>query len=345
MNSEIVLRQLKDDLTGKDAYRGITLTYAWLANQFGHFALGFIPAMLLCESLRGEIISNAPIFSAFMISVFWILFEMVNFLGPLLLQTKPKKVFPFFKPKNKYTFAPRWVNLGLDTFTDICFFCIGAFTYSLLVKYSNFNLILIIGFLAIIIKPCNYWFKTRLYQLNARYPFQFRLSQWNFKMESSEKEKVIDFIKSKEKKHLLIFGSFRSGKTSLSVGICNELSIKHKTCFYTNAMKLYGEFYSQTKSPSKNLWHWKEADYMIIDDINPGCPIDEEIVTANQFLKYIDRGKEIDVENRSQLKNKSVIWVLGNGAESIKGSWKKMLIEIGVDKQNISVIELSESFC
>ena len=39
-----ILKQLKDDAIGKDAHRGITLTYAWMANQFGHISLGFIPS-------------------------------------------------------------------------------------------------------------------------------------------------------------------------------------------------------------------------------------------------------------------------------------------------------------
>ncbi len=30
-----VLHQLKKDFIGKDSYRGVTLTYSWLANQFG----------------------------------------------------------------------------------------------------------------------------------------------------------------------------------------------------------------------------------------------------------------------------------------------------------------------
>lgn len=36
-----IRNQLKADLIGKDSYRGVTLTYSWLANQFGHFSLGY----------------------------------------------------------------------------------------------------------------------------------------------------------------------------------------------------------------------------------------------------------------------------------------------------------------
>ncbi len=47
ISSKHVLKQLKDDLIGKDSYRGVTLTYTWLANQFGHFSLGFIPTCFI----------------------------------------------------------------------------------------------------------------------------------------------------------------------------------------------------------------------------------------------------------------------------------------------------------
>jgi hypothetical protein len=40
IQAKYILQQLNFDLIGKDSYRGITLTYAWMANQFGHIALG-----------------------------------------------------------------------------------------------------------------------------------------------------------------------------------------------------------------------------------------------------------------------------------------------------------------
>ena len=48
----LIINQLKLDLIGKDSHRGVTLTYSWLANQFGHFSLGFIPTYLLCLGLK-----------------------------------------------------------------------------------------------------------------------------------------------------------------------------------------------------------------------------------------------------------------------------------------------------
>ena len=52
ISAKNILLQLKADLIGKDSYRGVTLTYSWLANQFGHFSLGFIPATILFFRLK-----------------------------------------------------------------------------------------------------------------------------------------------------------------------------------------------------------------------------------------------------------------------------------------------------
>lgn len=75
-----ILQQLKADLIGKDSYRGITLTYAWLANQFSHIALGFIPSFLLFFFFNFD-----AILASIYVSLFWLGFEILNFLVPLLL--------------------------------------------------------------------------------------------------------------------------------------------------------------------------------------------------------------------------------------------------------------------
>src|ERR1039458_9882326 len=89
MNSSItrrdILRQLKADLIGKDSYRGVTLTYTWLANQFGHISLGFIPTFILFIFLSRYYGNDIASFRAsVIISITWLIFETFNFLGPLL---------------------------------------------------------------------------------------------------------------------------------------------------------------------------------------------------------------------------------------------------------------------
>ena len=89
-----IRNQLKADLIGKDSYRGVTLTYTWLANQFGHISLGFIPTFILYIILSKYYDNvDASFWAAVFISAAWFIFETFNFLGPLLLSKPLKKKY------------------------------------------------------------------------------------------------------------------------------------------------------------------------------------------------------------------------------------------------------------
>jgi hypothetical protein len=116
IQAKYILQQLNFDLIGKDSYRGITLTYAWLANQFGHIALGFIPTILIYQLLKPYISSERlNLYTGIGVSLFWLLFETYNSLWPILKNT------------DVYVFNPDLSNVGFDTATDVCFFALGAF--------------------------------------------------------------------------------------------------------------------------------------------------------------------------------------------------------------------------
>ncbi|WP_397445259.1 hypothetical protein [Polaribacter sp. R77954] len=324
--------QLKADLIGKDSHRGITLTYAWMANQFGHISLGFIPSFLVCYLTKWNAVTSAII-----VSFFWLGFEILNFLVPLMYK------------KSKYAFKPKWLNITFDTFTDICFFALGAFLFSLVfTKNVNKTVIIILSLLGFyLIFASRYWFLTKMYQLNAKYPFQFRLSQWNLKI-SPQNINIIKTYKKSQKKegnHLLIYGDFGSGKTSLGVGILNELSIKNNSCLYKNGIKMFNAFFDEHQLGKDEIWNWRTADFLLIDDINPSKPIQEELITPKKMLSFIDMYQPIHKNNRNTIKEKNIIWILGSKIKSSHSndSWKDLLLEIGIAENKISTINLSDS--
>jgi hypothetical protein len=346
-----ILRQLKDDLIGKDSYRGISLTYSWLANQFGHFTLGFIPTLITYSILKKcSSVHNPAFWAALIISVLWLLFELYNFLGPLLSK-KISRSNLLFVPGNKYVFQPAWGNVAFDTFTDLCYFWMGAFTASLYFKCSCTVMVILITLFVILIYPAYYWYLTKMYLQAAQYPFQFRLSQWEGQILPGDKKNVLEFLRKKETgRHLLIFGSRKSGKTSLSVGIGTEMSIKHKTCLYTTAMKLFSMFAEKDEVLLTNkgsLWTWRNSSLLVIDDINPGDPIKRDLVTPDIFLQFIDTTFDPSIlpnnKNREILRSKNVIWVLGNKDDEITllyNKWQHLLKEIGVKSENIFSVNL-----
>jgi len=338
-----ILKQLKADLIGKDSYRGVTLTYAWLANQFGHISLGFIPTFLVYYFIKIAVLK-----SALYVSLFWFLFELYNFLGPLLIKRKLNSDVLSPHNKSNYIFKPKWLNIAFDTFTDVCFFMLGSFLFAFCILEFNDNVtIIMVVILAIYLAfATRYWYVTKMYQFYARFPFQFRLSQWNFIINPIDKLKIDNFLSAKNNgNHLLIFGSLGAGKTSLGVGILNELSITNKSCLYVNAIKMYNYFFKDEDDVLKTqeIWNWKTVDFLMIDDINPSEPIQDELISPTKLLSFIDTLKLENKKNREILRNKSIIWVLGSKQsfnESHKDEWREMLLKIGIEAHKIAAIHL-----
>jgi len=161
-----VFAQLRTDLTGKDSHRGVTLSYTWLANQFGHFSLGFIPTILLvyCFGHRPQTGSTA-VWAAAHVSLFWTLFEILNFLGPLLME------------RSRKAFAPAWRNIAFDTLTDILFFCLGASIAASLRSVSTEPCCVAIALGLLLLPISYYWYVTKMYQQRGGLPKQLRLGQ------------------------------------------------------------------------------------------------------------------------------------------------------------------------
>lgn len=339
-----IFDQLKADLIGKDSYRGVTLTYTWLANQFGHFSLGFIPALFVYSILLKLNTKNPSIKAALYISILWLLFELYNFLAPLILKNISRSNLFFIKGKKKYKFIPAWGNIAFDTFTDLSFFWLGAFSTCFFISQSKFSLIIIFILILILFFPIYYWYCTKIFLQNANYPFQFRLSQWDLNINEKDIKAVYHFLrKGDEGNHIFIFGSRKSGKTSLSIGIATEFSINHKTSIYLTAMKFFSlcsEIDFGLRS-TKELWTWRDTSLLIIDDINPGSPV-KDIINPEKFFELLTASSKIAKSNIEIIKNKNVIWVLGDYSALSINNWFDMLEKIGVSKSKINSINLQQ---
>ena len=345
-----LFKQVKADLIGKDSYRGVTLTYSWLANQFGHISLGFIGttiAFFLYKKTNE--VEQAGIKAASTIALIWICFEVYNFLGPLLLNKKTNSKLLYVSGP-KYQFQPAWANIAFDTFTDMCFFALGSFLCAyILVCFNQGNTRTIIYILLILLLilqyPIHYWFITKMYEQAAQFPFQYRLSQFDLPISETAKQSILYWLADNHKaKHLLIFGGVNCGKTSLSVGVANEKAINHQSVTYTTATKLISMFFTPPPPDQQNAypWNWHNSSYLVVDDINPGDPVKEVIITAEYFLQLMDTYTSDNEANRAVFRNTSVIWVLGSddSQRNLQDNWKSMLHKIGVAKDHICSVEL-----
>ena len=337
--AKMIFRQILNDLSGKDAYRGVTLTYTWMANQFGHFSLGFFLTLILNfvfenvykipqPSLKGAIFSF----------IFWIIFEMFNFLLPLLLSRNSAK-----SNKKLYPFQPPWTNIAFDTFTDLCFFGIGSCAAGLYLHINSVLFICLVVLLLIVVYPTYYWYLSKMYLQNAKFPFQFRLSQWLGSITLDDKNKLYQFLnQSSTGNHLFILGSRRTGKTSLAVGISSEFSIINKSCYYLTAMKLFNILDSsetELNEDKTQIWNFRTSNILVIDDINPSLEDCPKLVTPTLFYTMLTSNEDTRLENEKLLINKNIIWVLGKDFDNLK-AWIQMLERFGVEINKITMVNL-----
>src|SRR5574343_1218950 len=244
-----VWKVLHADLIGKDSHRGITLTYGWFANQVGHFALGFVPSYFLHVCFDFSYRD-----SAFYIAIFWTFFETYNVLSPLY-----KKEY-----KGNKSFKVQWGNIVFDMFTDLCFFWIGCTLYFLSQVHDQTVLVIFLISFTLLFFAIRYWFLTKLYQQNALFPYQFRLSQWDVDIDKKYTSLIVRFLKEKpDGQHFIVLGQKGKGKTRLMVGMANEFSIRHRKCTYTTMSKwasMLEEDDQTLKNTSYSLWNWSNSD-------------------------------------------------------------------------------------
>lgn len=336
----IVKKQLHYDLIGKDSQRGITLSYGWLANQCGHCMLGYIPTHLVYLLLAKLFhVNGASWIAAVIITICWTGFEIYNVVKPLSQQKKEGALF-----------EPDWKNIIHDTATDLGFFAIGALLAGLLLGFNWYLLAGLLMVAFVLISPSKHWYHTKIFQQAAEFPFQFRLSQWKYNLDETDSKTVLQFLdRPKAGYHLLISGAYKTGKTSLAVAIANEWSIRHRTAKYATAIKLFSwmiEPDSSEPTVPSNLWNWRNADCLIIDDLNTGLPHSGEFISPAVFVQHMNEGNYA-AQNLEALQQLNTIWVLGEIAtvstQALQNSWQHMLSDMGIAADKIIHIDLSRS--
>lgn len=297
-----IFAQIKYDLIGKDSQRGVTLTYSWMANQFGHFGLGFIPAAIIYVSIGYQRADGVNAWPALGVALFWLAFEIYNYIKGVVKSTANN------------VFKPEWKNVVGDTALDVLFFAFGASTAGAVFTHGLWMIVAAALLGGIVLIPTPVWFKTKMFQQEARFPFQFRISQWSRSITPENKASVEAFLNYTGKgKHLLIFGPNGAGKTSLSVAMANEKAIDRKPVLYITCVKLLSafSFIDPDRDKRGSIWEWRDAEYLIIDDVNPELQQMHELISPDTFFRLLHEGHALGAANLKALQQANVIWVLG----------------------------------
>lgn len=342
----MILSQLKKDLIGKDVYRGTTQTYTLLANQFGHFSLGFIPTAIIYSYLQyGTNHREQLHWPWIIVAAFWTVFELFHLQHAVVGHRKRahRKNGTAFQP---FPFKPAWSNIRLDTFTDIGFFCAGTLLAGYLFLHNRGLLCAFVAVFLLVQCLFGYWYKTKMYLQEANFPFHYRLSQWVLHIHPDNAADIQQFLNGPDKgSHLLVLGDDVQEKASLCVGIATELAFRQRSCQYLTAMKLLPLFGQQHPDShhsleQQSLWNWRQSSVLIIDDINPAQPMASEGLTAAAFLHHI-KHQEFEGLNKESLRNKNVIWVLGScKATQEQAEWQAMLEGLGIAPEQIATVYL-----
>lgn len=289
-----LLKQFKNDLWCKEVETGYTVSYTWMANQLGHFALGFVPTILFmtaCFAIWGI----SPWFA--LLSLLPIGLMIGKEYGDVQAEVVRWKTTPGIEP---LAIADVWKNAA-----NACWFSIvGALVAGSCALAPLFPVALGagIGFITLLLLTIptlfvmRYWItKKKCYQQSGL-PYIYRLSYFDETRvyDAGTSRHLLTDFQDGHIDHLVISGLAKSGKTTLAVGLGTELGFAQIKVRYTT----FRDFMDICKEAEEDyihlayiLWNCKEADVLIFDDVE--LPIVLDFITKNPNVAEIMKSKKI----------------------------------------------------
>lgn len=326
-DSQLLLAQIKKDWFFKDSQSGYTYTYSWMANQTGHFALGFMIAMLgfwiffPTESTLWENSLWVPVGSM----AAWTIYETINYITTM-------------RKASKNTFKPNYVYVAFDTFVDLCFFYYGIIVAYIGHYSACWGIILFFGIFVLYLPFSNYWLLRKMYYQKASFPYMISLGDIKKTFPADVPEKIVQFSKLEGPwKHILIFGGLQTGKTDLAVAIAIEKAIRKGRTSYTSFFKLV-QMFQYVDNSELVYWPWRDAKILVVDDVNPSV-VDNSNITPEDVIRLINNSKYV-TENKLALSKMNTIWVLGTNEN--EQQWIDMFHTLGMveNKNQVGIISL-----
>jgi hypothetical protein len=322
---------------------GYTLSYIWMANEMGHFSLGFIITFFIVWIWK--LISPSSSYTGIMLWIpfvhagIWIVKEVIDFIMESI-QAKKKKNFP--------------VDLGdifWDMMTAILNFSLGiAVAYVSLISFS-WPLIIYGCSIPVTLLVTWYWLYRKICFQQAGLPFQFRLGDFSKRFSNDDSvnaaicKQILDVCtKNITGKHFLVFGKQGTQKTGLGVGMATEWTFNKGIARYTTYFKFLQllPFPSEpTVQDGRKLWSWRYADMLVVDDVNPGIDAVSPASCANSrpdCFKNCLQNLGNSSENLKNLKDKTMVWIIGDVTN--QNEWSNAFVSLGFPAQDIIIINI-----
>jgi hypothetical protein len=333
-----VIDQVIRDLFGKDVQDTATFSYEWVADQFGHFALGFEITLALSwiASLFGYKDGRVGLLIGLAVVLVFVVKEADDFYREWTKARTAKSVFKF-----------NGLELFYNTFTAVFYIALGAIVAGLGLLNPIFGLIAIPVTATFALLLGYAWLRRKLTFQQAGLPYLYRLANFPSPIDKETAEFIVRLSKPSPPgesptiaHHLIIAGPLDSGKSSLAVGIGTEFAIRMGIGRYTTLAKLLqavfkdGQWDKPEFDDGRILWPWQTSDLLVVDDVEvlsdhiPGKPMDVE--TKHRIAQFrVDTLKaQIPAALQAALKYRRTVWVVGEIDDGELTRWRSLIASV-----------------
>jgi hypothetical protein len=347
-----LLVQAKADLWAKEVQTGYNATYSWMANQLGHFALGFIPVyVLMWVALASTLVDRIEpwfgggslFWAQFIIPVLWLAWFVYKEMGDVkdaVSDAKKQNLFPMDAS-----------DVRMDALTAVYFFGSGIIVAAtqLAASWHKENhqwywlpVGVFLGLLLLGLVPANYWLSRKKCFQQADLPYIFRLANFPPKIQDPAPGQaicaILDFASLQGAwRHLIVCGPLQSGKTSLVSAIGTEHTFQKGKVRYLATMDFL-QFADLPSDPGSSedrpLWPWKESNILILDDLDPGLK-NGNVVDRATIISHL-----LGLQSLAELRALRTVWTVADDAQF----WQKKLAEVlSTTDAEIGVIQLTHA--
>jgi len=330
-----VIDQVIRDLFGKDVQDTATFSYEWVADQFGHFALGFEITLALSwiATLLGYNGGVVGLWIGLAVVLVFVVKEADDFYREWTKARTAKSVFKFNSRELFY-----------NTFTAVFYIALGAIVAGLGLLNPIFGLIAIPVTLIFALVLGYAWLRRKLTFQQAGLPYLYRLANFPSPIDKATAEFIVRLSKPSPPgeppaiaDHLIIAGPLDSGKSSLAVGIGTEFAIRMGIGRYTTLAKLLQAVLkdSQWDKPEfddgRILWPWQTSDLLVVDDVDvlsfdiPGTTMDVETKHRIAQSRLDALKAQIPAVLQTALKYRRTVWVVGEIDDGELTRWRNLI--------------------
>jgi hypothetical protein len=323
INGSMIFRQVRHDLFGsKDAQDAATLTYTWVADQFGHVTLGFIVTLLLYPVL------SSVVWAAILVAVLITAKEAYDYFCE---QDLRQSAFPFDR-----------TDVLLNCATSCIYTWIGALLAVIWVPFPKSSLVAAPALVVMSLPIAAYWLQRKVALQQSDAPFLYRLANFPKNFECDDGAHIITNLYTRtEPQHVVLTGPLNSGKTSLAVGTATEFGYRVGLCRYISLIKLAqtGQGTAERRGlhretvfqDGRNIWPLDDVDLLVVDDADGGIPTLE--IDPDKIKGALVR--QLGDKFLSQMKKRRTLWVAGTNDRA--ELWQQLVADLLTDSDRTRV--------